>query len=453
MFQRPDDVWQERPDDWSQLTPQQKREERFERWLNPIDIKFVSKEAEELYKQRVTRLTKAIKIEEPDRVPVWLPIGFAPAYWAGVTTRELMFDTKKGHEIWKKFMKEFGDMDIFYGPAFVPCGRVSEAVRSKQNKLPGIGLPEDAVVNQYVEGEYMLADEYDRYMADPTDYNTRVMLPRTSSLFEPLSKMLPLNAFLGNYWISALVDPDVHRTFETMLDLANVEREWLGASMEIDKYIKERGYPSFWGGPVLGKAPFDQFADSMRGTQGIIMDMYRQPKKLLQAMERHLQWMIDTSIRGVPMAANPIVVIALHKGDDTFMSDKQFDEFYWPTLRQLFQEFINEGLVPLTFAEGRYNRRLKQIADCPPGVIWWFDQTDMKEAKRILGDKCCIMGNVPISLMVTGTPAQVKEYCRRLIEDCAPGGGYILAGGALVDNDRIDNFKAMMDAAKEYGVY
>jgi uroporphyrinogen-III decarboxylase len=60
---------------------------------------------------------------------------------------------------------------------------------------------------------------------------------------------------------------------------------------------------------------------------------------------------------------------------------------------------------------------------------------------------------VPASLMITGTTAQVKESCRRLIADCAPGGGFILAGGAHIDTDRMDNLKAMMDAAKEYGIY
>jgi len=136
------------------------------------------------------------------------------------------------------------------------------------------------------------------------------------------------------------------------------------------------------------------------------------------------------------------------------MSDKQFAEFYWPYLRRLFLAMIEEGLVPMPFAEGKYNNRLKQITDTPKsGVVWYFDQTDMGEAKRILGDICCIAGNVPTSVVMKGTVQQVKDYCRKLIEDCAAGGGYILAGGASIDNGKIENLKAMMDAAKEYGVY
>ena len=33
-----------------------------------------------------------------------------------------------------------------------------------------------------------------------------------------------------------------------------------------------------------------------------------------------------------------------------------------------------------------------------------FDRTDMFKAKKVLGDNACIAGNVPASLLVTGTP-------------------------------------------------
>jgi hypothetical protein len=89
---------------WEEMTWREKREERFKRWLSPPDVKFVSQEAEKLYKQRVTRFIKAIKLEEPDRVPVMLPTGNYPAYWAGANFRTLMYDYKKAHQIWIKYM-------------------------------------------------------------------------------------------------------------------------------------------------------------------------------------------------------------------------------------------------------------------------------------------------------------------------------------------------------------
>jgi uroporphyrinogen-III decarboxylase len=77
----------------------------------------------------------------------------------------------------------------------------------------------------------------------------------------------------------------------------------------------------------------------------------------------------------------------------------------------------------------------------------------MSQAKKILGKKCCIQGNVPSSMIVTGSPQEVKEYCRKLIEGCGKGGGFILASGSVADNPKLENLQAMMAAIREYGVY
>ena len=77
----------------------------------------------------------------------------------------------------------------------------------------------------------------------------------------------------------------------------------------------------------------------------------------------------------------------------------------------------------------------------------------MAEAKKKLGKDCCIQGNVPSSLIVTGEPAEVKEYCRNLIETVGKGGGFILAAGCIADNPKLENLQAMMEAVREYGFY
>ena len=439
---------------WEKMSWQERREERFKRWLNPPHVRFVSPEAETLYKQRVTRFIKAIKLEEADRVPVMLPHGNYPAYWGGADFRTMMYDFITMRRIWTSYMEEFGDMDTFNGPNLIPSGRIAEAVKSRLTKLPGLGLPDDASMNQFVEGEYMKADEYDLLMADPTDYHLRVMSPRTIGILEPFAKLPPLHRMQGAMWVAVLADPEIRRTFQTLLDLGDEHRRHQEATAELNLYIRSRGYPTLFGrGPFVG-APFDHFADALRGTQGIVMDMFRQPLKLHEAMEFQLNLTVNSIIKNYPMTESPVWIMPLHKGDDTFMSDQQFAEFYWPYLRRLFLAMIDEGLVPMPFAEGKYTNRLKQITDTPKsGVVWWFDQTDMALAKKTIGDVCCIAGNVPTSVVMTGAVEQVEETCRRLIGDCAAGGGYILGGGASIDKGKIENLRAMMDAAKEFGKY
>jgi uroporphyrinogen-III decarboxylase len=53
----------------------------------------------------------------------------------------------------------------------------------------------------------------------------------------------------------------------------------------------------------------------------------------------------------------------------------------------------------------------------------------------------------------TGTPEKVKKYCRWLIDTFAPDGGYILTLGASIDNCNPENLHAIVDTAKQYGVY
>jgi uroporphyrinogen-III decarboxylase len=110
--------------------------------------------------------------------------------------------------------------------------------------------------------------------------------------------------------------------------------------------------------------------------------------------------------------------------------------------------------VPFPFAEGRYGARLEVIKDLPKGsMLWSFEDIDMARAKKVLGPYACIAGNVPSSFLYTKTPKEVKEYCRKLIETCAPGGGYILTGAAGMNEGNPENFRVMMEAAREYGEY
>jgi uroporphyrinogen-III decarboxylase len=202
------------------------------------------------------------------------------------------------------------------------------------------------------------------------------------------------------------------------------------------------------------KAPFDTIGDTLRGTQGIIMDMYRQPEKLLEALDKIALLTVASAVSAVNASGGCSVFMPLHKGDDAFMSNKQFERFYWPTLKKVVLGLIEEGIVPLLFAEGRYNNRLEVIRELPRGmVVWQFDQTDMAKAKEVLGGNACIAGNVPTSLLVVGTPQAVKEYCRSLIEVCGKGGGFILTGGANLDKGKPENLRAMIEAVKEYGIY
>lgn len=136
------------------------------------------------------------------------------------------------------------------------------------------------------------------------------------------------------------------------------------------------------------------------------------------------------------------------------MSEQQFKTFYWSFLKEVIFGLINEGCVPLLFAEGSYNSRLEHLKELPKGhCIWMFDRTDMARVKELLGDTICIAGNVPAGLIITSTPDKVKDYCKKLIDEVGKNGGYIMSCGTAMDQAKPDTLHAMIDFTKEYGVY
>ncbi len=436
---------------WADMTWQEKREERFKRWLSP-DIKFTSPEAEKLYKERVTRFTKAIKLEEPDRVPVMIPAQFLPSVYAGYNLGTVMHDYGKLKEAWLKFLNDF-EMDSFLPPSLVLPARMLEMIDFKLIKWPRRGLPDDAPSYQFVEGEYMPAEEYDAFIYDPADYLQRYFLPRAAGAFKPFSKFAPLTPFVAIPvgYVAQFADPEIRKAYETLFEAGQEAVKWAMAVGEMSQIGLAAGYPNIWGG--MSQAPFDMVGDFLRGTRGIMMDMFQRPDKLQEAMAKLTPVAISGAVSSADASGCPIIFIPLHKGTGGFMSNKQYEEFYWPTFKEVMMGLIDEGLVPMPFAEGNYEPRLEIIKDLPrSSTIWFFEHMDMAKAKKILGHTC-IAGNVPVTMMVTGQPAEVKERCRKLIEVCAPGSGYILTAGAWMDMGNHENLRAMMEAAKEYGVY
>ena len=438
---------------WADLTPEEKREKRLAKWIDASDVRFKDSAAKKAYRERATRLMKALLLQEPDRVPVMLPAGNFPAYYNGGSIYTVMYDYDELRRAWLKFLYDF-DMDTFRGPNLVHSGKVLELLDYRLYKWPGHGPAKDVAGYQFVEGEYMMEDEYDDLIKDPSDFAIRKMIPRVVGALEPFRKLPRFSSVMGMpiRFVAAATDPDVRAAFKAVIDAGEEMEKWLEAVTACNDEAQAAGFPSIRGG--MGVAPFDTLGDSLRGTQGVILDMYRQPDKLHEAMDRVADLTIANALSTANDANGIMVSFPLHKGDDTFMSDKQFEEFYWPSLKKVILALIDEGLMVMCFAEGRYERRLEALSELPKGwTMWQFDQTDMGNVKRVIGDVCCISGNVPSSLVATGTARAVKEYCRKLIETCGKGGGYILTGGASVSETNPENLRAFMEAAREYGVY
>jgi hypothetical protein len=366
-----------------------------------------------------------------------------------------MSEPARAAQAWKDFNLKF-QPDASVDPVHntVPAS-MFEALDYRLYSWPGHGVAKEASY-QYREQEWMVPGDYDHLISDPGDYMLRAYLPRTVGAFAGFGELSSLLDYIELPFVSGNVGAwgtkEMAASFERLAAAARDLDAWGDVVFPVMDEVKSLGFPGY---ACCGtKAPFDILGDTLRGTRGVIMDMFRYPDKVLAACERLVQVAVDWPLKRPGTLPTPIVFIPLHKGADGFMSDEQFHTFYWPTLRKLLLGLIEEGMIPFLFAEGGYNTRLEAITDLPRGgTIWLFDQTDMARAKETIGRVACIQGNMPLSLLHAGTAEQVADYTRKLIDIAGPGGGFILDIGAVADGGKDENLEVMVKTTKEYGVY
>jgi hypothetical protein len=414
----------------------------------------MGKRAEALYREREKRVTDAIRLKVPDRVPIITGIGYFPAKYTGITCEAAWYDYDEWLAAYRGTLRDF-QPDMMTIQPFFP-GKAMEYLEPKSVKWPGHGVsPYHG--HQSIEEEYMKSDEYDVLLRDPTDFSLRVFMPRVAGAASGL-EMLPRVSSLGYSFMAAqalaeaLARPEVARAIRAMQRAGREIRKWRPKIMAFSRAMEDMGFPPYSQGAAL--APFDGLSHSMRGIHGSFADMFRQPDRVLEACEKLLSLTLAQPLPPPNRCGNIRIFMPLTRGSDDFMSLTQFETFYWPTLKKLIESFIDRGATPCIFFEGNFITRLEYLLDLPRGkILAQLDTTDMSKAKEILKDHVCIRGNVPSSLLQVGTVQEVKDYCKKLIDVVGKDGGFILSPRSSTDEVNPENFRAMIEFTREYGRY
>ena len=134
------------------------------------------------------RLVAALNMEIPDRVPVNISSGFWFANRAGLTPFEAMSDPARAVRAWTDFNLEFQPDTMSDLLAYSIPGSVFEKLDYRLFSWPGHGCPRESGY-QYNEREWMLAEDYDKLISDPSGYLLRAYLPRTVGAFAGFAGM------------------------------------------------------------------------------------------------------------------------------------------------------------------------------------------------------------------------------------------------------------------------
>lgn len=414
------------------------------------------KTPQQLFDERAGRIWDAVQLREPDRVPVVLGGTLFAARYGGLDFSSAYYDAAAWKQAYIKMLLDF-EPDA-YGTAGAGSGEVLEILDPRQTLWPGGTIPKNEPY-QFVESENMKPEEYDLFLSDPSDFIMRYYLPRVFGALEPLASLPSLKTFLTqNVLIEATPafdKPEFVKMADSLRRAGQAETRWRQAMANWAEELASLGFPSAGGVGGAGGAPFEQISHYLRGMRGAMLDMFQRPEKLLAASEMLQSWSLARAAppnlirRGNPRIGGGGGVL---RGAEGFMSKKQFERFYWPFLKKALLKSIELGYVCSIFCEGRCDDRLEYFLELPKGkLILRFAETDMVRAKDVLRDHSCIMGAVPSSLLIAGSPSEVDEYCGKLIKTCGKGGGFILrATTDSIEHHRTENIRAMVDSVRKY---
>lgn len=366
------------------------------------------------------RMEAAVKLEPLDRIPCApLMDVYFPSRYKGWTTSQGLYNMRKGFHAIVDVYDDLGGWDgmILPGYSLPLTPHAYSGVATGKTINPGRELGEDEVA-QFVETVALTREDYD----DIINLGWNGFRMKVKDRFNPY----PEERIIG----------------------------WTQNQMEQYKYELEfwrnRGIRSLCG--AITQSPL-MILSTSRTLLEITKDIYRIPDKLEAVMEAMLDDLIADTIEAAKISGEPGVMLVMERGGCFYYSLQVYERFEYPQMKKMVEAFAREGLITVMHLDQDYTLNLPYFKDLPAKmVVAELDSmTDIFKAKEVLKGHMCIAGDVPAALSALGTPEEVEEYCKKLIDVVGEGGGFILSSGCTVPVDcKIENLKAMVNTAKSY---
>ncbi len=363
---------------------------------------------DDLYSQRLTRILKAVALEEPDRTPVVLEYSGFAAYVTRTSMAEFLRSPTINIDTMIQAFHIVGNGDAINYGSFWPYG-LCYAFMSKV-RVPGVDLPENEMW-QVVETELMDRDSYDRILdLGWADFFKKIMQERI------------LNDVPPEYL------PPKRKS-------VNVRAEW-----------HTHGIPVLSGGDVT--TPIELLCGA-RSLPKFAIDLIEIPDKVAAAMDMILSHLANKAVRRAKKLGFPAVWVGGWRSAPCLLSPAMWNRFVWPYFRKLVYEVVDAGLIALLHLDSDWTRELERFRELPRGkcIMALDGETDIFRAKEVLENHMCIMGDVPASMLFLKNSDDVYQYCSRLIRELGSRGFILQSGCDIPANAKLENVQAMAAAA------
>ena len=203
-------------------------------------------------------------------------------------------------------------------------------------------------------------------------------------------------------------------------------------------------------------SPYDLVADYFRGATGTMKDLYRNKDKLLELLDKAAIFLTKQTINWSPSASgHPVVFFPIHWAPDAFMSQKQFETFWWPSFRKLMISLIDAGIIPDAAVGGRLHQAAGSDPRYSAGQMHLLVRAHRHgEGVRGAGRRRRLARQyLALAADHRQRRDEVDAAVRHLAENVFHKGGKLILDAAfgLPDETPVENVRAMYRAARKYG--
>jgi uroporphyrinogen-III decarboxylase len=191
-------------------------------------------------------------------------------------------------------------------------------------------------------------------------------------------------------------------------------------------------------------------AGFVRGTTHFMIDLVENPEGAHKLIDLCTRVVIDWLKAQQKVMGDTVESIFILDDIVGFINEEHYMEFAHPYLKRICDAFPKEW-VKVYHNDAEVDACLDHLPDAGFNVLNWGKQKDIREVKRRVGDRMCLMGNVnPLEIAVRGTPGETREATLDVLQGSGGEGVILSVGGGVSPGMPRENILAMLEGLQEF---
>ncbi|MCL1913177.1 MAG: hypothetical protein FWG10_04715 [Eubacteriaceae bacterium] len=339
------------------------------------------------------------------------------------------FDEAEGNpEITAKVFRDF--FDVVHVDTGMAGFSATPKTYAALGNITETFLAEDGVTLQHLQRPTMKPDEYPQFLEDLKGFTLNVLLPRKyPQLFQNKEEDLKN--------LKIIVEEAASRMSGLYVDIQTqmyAEYGFFPLPIKLPRFIH----------------PTDYIFDRYRGFVGTLTDLRRRPDDVKAAINKVYQERSyrfeDITLTGIFASYMPHI--------PCYLSPKQYYEFFFPYFKEMISNIAAKDNKTYMLLEGRWMPFIESYLDLPKdSCLLVVDDDDIFEVSKAIGHHQVLTGGASLQNCRLQTKEQVIDFAKKVIDECAPGGGFMFSTNkAMVcKGDFNQNVIDAYNFAHEYG--